>query len=86
MDADVMVVGAGPAGCAAAYDLTANGIRVLLVDRTEFPRRKVCAGGLTIKTIRALRYSVDPVIQRTVRRLTVSCRIGRGGGTTRRSE
>jgi geranylgeranyl reductase family protein len=72
---DVVVVGAGPSGCAAAYDLASKGIRVKLLDRTEFPRHKACAGGLTVKTIRALRYSIDPVVQTPIRNLAVSCRM-----------
>ena len=68
---DVMVVGAGPAGCAAAYDLAANGKRVLLLDKCEFPRPKACAGGLTMKTVKALRYSVEPVTREVVRRIVL---------------
>jgi geranylgeranyl reductase family protein len=77
MKTDVVVVGAGPAGCAAAYDLASSGIRVLLLDRTEFPRKKVCAGGLTVKARRALPYSIEPVVQRTVSSIAVSCRLRR---------
>ena len=77
MKTDVVVVGAGPAGCAAAYDLASRGVHVLLLDRTEFPRKKVCAGGLTVKARRALPYSIEPVVQRTVRSLAVSCRLRR---------
>jgi len=60
---DTIVVGAGPAGCAAAYDLAAAGRGVLLIDRADFPRQKACAGGLTLKTVRALRYSIEPVVR-----------------------
>lgn len=60
----ILIVGAGPAGCAAAYDLARAGKRVLLLDRRAFPRRKACACGLTRKTLAALRYSVEPVIER----------------------
>jgi geranylgeranyl reductase family protein len=63
---DAIVVGAGPAGCAAAYDLAALGRRVLLLDRAAFPRPKACAGGLTMKAVRALRYPIDPVVRRWV--------------------
>jgi len=63
-DHDILIVGAGPAGCAAAYDLARSGKRVLLLDRRTFPRPKACACGLTRKTLKALRYSVDPVIER----------------------
>lgn len=41
-DADVIVVGAGPAGSSAAAVLAARGIRVLLLDRARFPRDKPC--------------------------------------------
>jgi len=39
---DVVVVGAGPAGGLAALDLAQRGLRVLLVEKREFPRWKVC--------------------------------------------
>ncbi len=61
---DVLIVGAGPAGCAAAYDLAQAGRRVLLLDKRSFPRGKACACGLTRKTLKALRYSVDPILER----------------------
>ncbi len=64
---DAIIVGAGPAGCAAAYDLAHAGRRVLLLDKRNFPRGKACACGLTRKTLKALRYSVDPVIERECR-------------------
>lgn len=40
---DVLVVGAGPAGSAAATALAMSGVRVLLVDRARHPRPKACA-------------------------------------------
>lgn len=61
---DVLIAGAGPAGCAAAFDLARAGKRVLLLDRRTFPRAKACACGLTRKTLAALRYAVDPVVER----------------------
>jgi geranylgeranyl reductase family protein len=66
---DAIVVGAGPAGCAAAYDLAVAGQSVLLVDKRDFPRDKACAGGLTIKAVKALRYSIEPVVKHVVRRV-----------------
>ena len=64
---DALIVGAGPAGCAAAFDLAQAGRRVLLLDKRSFPRHKACACGLTRKTLKALRYSVEPVIERQCR-------------------
>jgi geranylgeranyl reductase family protein len=66
---DAIVVGAGPAGCAAAYDLAAAGQSVLLLDKKDFPRPKACAGGLTTKAVQALRYSIDPVVRKVVGRV-----------------
>jgi geranylgeranyl reductase family protein len=73
---DAIVAGAGPAGCAAAYDLAVAGHAVLLLDRADFPRHKACAGGLTRKTLRALRYSVAPVTREVVAAITVERRPG----------
>ena len=61
---DVLLAGAGPAGCAAAYDLVRAGKHVLLLDKRTFPRHKACACGLTRKTLKALRYSVELVVER----------------------
>jgi geranylgeranyl reductase family protein len=69
---DVIVVGAGPAGCSAAYDLASNGRQVLLLDKSDFPRSKACAGGLTMKTVQALRYSIEPVTRQVVQRVSLN--------------
>lgn len=68
---DAIVVGAGPAGCACAYDLAAAGKEVLLLDKADFPRVKACAGGLTTKTVRALRYSIAPVVRQSIDRMVL---------------
>ena len=69
---DVIVVGAGPAGCAAAYELATSGRSLLLLDRCDFPRRKACGGGVTMKAARVLRYSIKPVVVATVYGIHVS--------------
>ncbi|RLC84881.1 MAG: hypothetical protein DRI79_12220 [Chloroflexi bacterium] len=48
---DAVVVGAGPAGSAAAYRLAQIGAEVWLVDRDHFPRDKPCGGGLTPRAL-----------------------------------
>ena len=53
-DADVIVVGAGPSGSSAAYWLATAGLDVLLLEKTTFPREKVCGDGLTPRGTRAL--------------------------------
>ena len=52
---DVLVVGAGPAGSAAAQTLARAGLDVVLVDQHAFPRDKVCGDGLIPDAHRALR-------------------------------
>jgi flavin-dependent dehydrogenase len=53
MDFDVIVVGAGPAGAAAARCLAAGGAEVALVDAEKFPRHKPCAGWISRKAVDA---------------------------------
>lgn len=53
-DADVIVVGAGPGGSTAAYHLARQGARVLLLEKSEFPREKVCGDGLTPRAVKQL--------------------------------
>jgi geranylgeranyl reductase family protein len=53
-DADVIVVGAGPGGSATAFHLARHGVDVLLLEKTEFPREKVCGDGLTPRAVRQL--------------------------------
>jgi menaquinone-9 beta-reductase len=53
-DADVIVVGAGPGGSAAAFHLARHGKRVLLLEKAEFPREKVCGDGLTPRGVKQL--------------------------------
>lgn len=51
---DVIVVGAGPGGSAAAYFAAMAGLEVLLIDKEDFPRPKVCSGGLSPKSLAVL--------------------------------
>ncbi len=56
LSADVAVVGAGPAGTAAAITLARAGRRVVLLDRSSFPRDKYCGDGLTTGALRLLEH------------------------------
>jgi menaquinone-9 beta-reductase len=53
---DVLVVGAGPAGCCAAAAAARGGAEVLLVDRARFPRPKTCGDGV-------LETCLEPLIE-----------------------
>jgi 3',5'-cyclic AMP phosphodiesterase CpdA len=52
--ADLVVVGAGPAGSAAAIAAARGGLDVVVVDKAHFPRDKTCGDGLTTAALRAL--------------------------------
>lgn len=49
---DVIIAGAGPAGSTAGYLLGKSGLKVLIIDKRAFPRKKLCSGLITFKTAR----------------------------------
>jgi geranylgeranyl reductase family protein len=53
-DFDVIVIGAGPAGSTAAYSLAKGGLKVGLLDKSDFPRDKTCGDGLTPRALKVL--------------------------------
>jgi geranylgeranyl reductase family protein len=65
--ADVFIVGAGPAGAYLAYLLAKQGVDVVIADKENFPRNKVCGGGLSRKTIELIDFDIEPVVQRHIR-------------------
>jgi len=61
---DVVVVGAGPAGTAAAIELSRAGRDVVVIDKAVFPRDKCCGDGLTTLALRELEglgFDPDPI-------------------------
>ena len=73
---DVGVIGAGPAGATTAYRLARARARVLLVDKARFPRDKPCGGGLTMRAVRQLPFSVEPVVEERITRARCRLRYG----------
>ena len=53
-EADVIVVGAGPAGATTAFYLAQSGLDVLMLEKSRFPREKVCGDGLTPRAVKTL--------------------------------
>ncbi len=51
---DVLVIGGGPSGAAAAYWLASAGHDVVMVERKAYPREKTCGDGLTPRSVRQL--------------------------------
>jgi geranylgeranyl reductase family protein len=62
---DVLIVGAGPAGSAAAIELGRAGVGVVLIDQRTFPREKVCGDGLISDALGALKaLAIDETVAR----------------------
>ena len=80
-ECDVLVVGAGPAGAAAALLLARGGMQVVLVDQHAFPRDKVCGDGLIPDAHNALRDLgvLDSVLAQAQASTHVGCIGPRGG-------
>jgi geranylgeranyl reductase family protein len=56
---DVLIVGGGPAGSSCAWQLRQQGFDVVVVDKAQFPRDKVCAGWITPAVVEALRLDTE---------------------------
>ena len=56
--ADAVVVGGGPAGSTCAWKLRRAGFDVLVLDKAEFPRTKLCAGWVTPQVVEDLEIDV----------------------------
>lgn len=52
---DVIIAGGGPTGSTSACILAQKGFKVAIIDKAEFPRKKLCGGLITYKTTRALK-------------------------------
>lgn len=60
--AQVIVAGAGPAGAATAYHLAKAGIEVIVLEKSAFPRDKVCGDGLTPMAVKEiLKLGINPL-------------------------
>ncbi|MFM7515048.1 MAG: NAD(P)/FAD-dependent oxidoreductase, partial [Cyanobium sp.] len=62
----VIVVGAGAAGAAAAFHLSARGHRVLILEAEAMPRRKPCGGGMAASVQRWFPFDLSPAVDQVI--------------------
>lgn len=68
---DAIVVGAGPAGIAAATQLAKSGARVLVLEKHTLPRYKACAGAVSGRAAKFLTVDFSPVVEDVIHRVKV---------------
>ena len=79
---DLIVIGAGPAGSAAAYFASRAGLKVLFIDQRNFPRHKICSGGLSPKSLVVLEMmGILEQIKRSDHPMIRKLRLGSPNGT-----
>src|SRR5665647_1211383 len=73
---DVLIVGGGPAGSSCAWRLRKQGLDVVIMDKSQFPRDKVCAGWVTPAVLDALRFDTESYAQNHVLQPITAFRTG----------
>jgi geranylgeranyl reductase family protein len=63
---DVTIAGAGPAGAILAYSLAKRGIKVLILEKSKLPRKKICAGGITVRACSLLPFDFAEVVENKI--------------------
>lgn len=66
---DCIIIGAGPAGTAAAYHLAKRGRSVLVVEKAAWPRKKPCGGGVSPAIAQWFDFDFTPAISSTVEKI-----------------
>lgn len=71
MDAcECLIVGGGPAGSACAWALERAGVDTIILDKSAFPRDKICGGWITPQVVAELEVGSDYAVHRTLQPIT----------------
>jgi len=76
MTHDVIVIGAGPAGAAAASRMARKGLLTLLIEKERLPRYMACGGGLTQAVTRYIDFNYSTAVERVVNGFILSYKYG----------
>ncbi len=71
---DAIVVGLGPAGATAAYEMSRAGLSVLAIEKQTHPRYKVCGGGLSARIEQLLDPGFKSIVEQTISGIQFSYR------------
>lgn len=69
---DVIIVGSGPAGAIAAYELAKKGVKVLILEKDTLPRYKACGGAIQFKVTKYLPFDISSVVEDIIYGVTFS--------------
>jgi len=58
---DLIIAGAGPAGCTLALNLASSGLNIAVVEKETFPRKKICGDALSGKVLNILKRLPEPI-------------------------
>lgn len=71
---DVIVIGLGPAGAAAAHDLGEAGLQVLALEKARHPRPKPCGGSLSVRVEQLLGSDILDLVERVIHGVVLTLR------------
>ena len=77
---DALIIGGGPAGSSCAWQLRRQGMDVIVMDKANFPRDKVCAGWITPAVVEALQLDTEDYGRQHVLQPITAFRTGLIGG------
>jgi len=61
---DVAIIGSGPSGASAAFELSKNGISTVIIEKEILPRYKTCGGGLVYRGRKSIPFDVSSVVEK----------------------
>lgn len=73
---DTIILGAGPAGSAAAFHLARGGRSVVLLERDQPGRAKACGGGMAASVQRWFPFDLSPVVEEVIREVRFTWALG----------